>query len=121
MVPRAPRQNAEETKLGSASSQSICLTSGIGTIRTHNSLCVGGLAPCRRDRFPRVTRRRTYRIGTAYLTVYSIRILAINGLDRPARGVQNSVMERWPDLPYGAWKDSCTTLQLWTQIVGKTR
>jgi hypothetical protein len=30
-------------------------------------------------------------------------------------------MERWPDLPYAAWKDSCTTLQLWTQIVGKTR
>jgi hypothetical protein len=30
-------------------------------------------------------------------------------------------MERWPDLPYAAWKDTCTTLQLWTQIVGKTR
>ncbi|HEX9159586.1 MAG TPA: DUF5996 family protein [Rhizomicrobium sp.] len=30
-------------------------------------------------------------------------------------------MERWPELPYAAWKDTCTTLQLWTQIVGKTR
>lgn len=30
-------------------------------------------------------------------------------------------MERWPELPYAAWKDSCATLQLWTQIVGKTR
>ena len=29
--------------------------------------------------------------------------------------------EVWPDLPYAAWKDSCATLQLWTQIVGKTR
>lgn len=29
--------------------------------------------------------------------------------------------EEWPALPYGAWKDTCTTLQLWTQIVGKTR
>ncbi|HEY3637552.1 MAG TPA: DUF5996 family protein [Rhizomicrobium sp.] len=28
---------------------------------------------------------------------------------------------RWPELPYAAWKDTCTTLQLWTQIVGKTR
>ncbi|HEX3430661.1 MAG TPA: DUF5996 family protein [Rhizomicrobium sp.] len=30
-------------------------------------------------------------------------------------------MERWPELPYTAWKDTCATLQLWTQIVGKTR
>lgn len=30
-------------------------------------------------------------------------------------------MERWPELPYEAWKDTCATLQLWTQIVGKTR
>lgn len=33
-------------------------------------------------------------------------------------------MERqpiWPELPYAAWKDTCTTLQLWTQIVGKIR
>jgi len=27
----------------------------------------------------------------------------------------------WPDLPYDAWKDTCTTLHLWTQIVGKVR
>jgi hypothetical protein len=27
----------------------------------------------------------------------------------------------WPELPYGAWKETCATLQLWTQIVGKTR
>jgi hypothetical protein len=27
----------------------------------------------------------------------------------------------WPELPYGAWKDTCATLQLWTQIVGKIR
>ncbi len=30
-------------------------------------------------------------------------------------------MTAWPDLPYAAWKDSCVTLQLWTQIVGKIR
>jgi hypothetical protein len=29
--------------------------------------------------------------------------------------------EQWPELPYAAWKGTCTTLQLWTQIVGKTR
>jgi len=27
----------------------------------------------------------------------------------------------WPDLPYAAWRETCTTLHLWTQIVGKIR
>jgi hypothetical protein len=27
----------------------------------------------------------------------------------------------WPALPQAAWSDSCATLQLWTQIVGKIR
>jgi hypothetical protein len=27
----------------------------------------------------------------------------------------------WPDLPYSAWRDTCATLQLWTQIAGKIR
>jgi Family of unknown function (DUF5996) len=27
----------------------------------------------------------------------------------------------WPDLPYEAWRDTCETLILWTQIVGKVR
>ncbi len=29
--------------------------------------------------------------------------------------------ERWPALPYQAWRDTCQTLHLWTQIVGKVR
>ena len=29
--------------------------------------------------------------------------------------------DRWPELPYAAWKDACQTLHLWTQIVGKIR
>jgi hypothetical protein len=32
-----------------------------------------------------------------------------------------STAESWPELPYAAWKDTCQTLQLWTQIVGKIR
>src|SRR5215470_19354664 len=28
---------------------------------------------------------------------------------------------RWPELPYVALKDTCDTLHLWTQIVGKIR
>ena len=27
----------------------------------------------------------------------------------------------WPELPYTEWKDTCSTLQLWTQVVGKVR
>jgi hypothetical protein len=27
----------------------------------------------------------------------------------------------WPELPYEAWRETCTTLQLWTQVVGKVR
>ncbi|HEY0939644.1 MAG TPA: DUF5996 family protein [Steroidobacter sp.] len=27
----------------------------------------------------------------------------------------------WPALPYEAWKDTCATLHLWTQIIGKIR
>jgi hypothetical protein len=27
----------------------------------------------------------------------------------------------WPSLPYEAWKDTCATLHMWTQIVGKIR
>src|SRR5207244_6247621 len=27
----------------------------------------------------------------------------------------------WPALPYAEWQDSCATLHLWTQIVGKVR
>jgi hypothetical protein len=29
--------------------------------------------------------------------------------------------EVWPALPQAAWSDTCATLQLWMQIVGKTR
>src|SRR3954453_6397516 len=27
----------------------------------------------------------------------------------------------WPELPTAAWRDTCATLQLWTQIAGKVR
>ena len=32
-----------------------------------------------------------------------------------------SSQDVWPELPYEAWKETCLTLQLWTQIVGKIR
>jgi len=35
--------------------------------------------------------------------------------------VSDSVNSQWPDLPFAAWSDTCDTLQLWTQIVGKVR
>ena len=27
--------------------------------------------------------------------------------------------EEWPDLPYSVWRETCGTLHLWTQIIGK--
>jgi hypothetical protein len=30
-------------------------------------------------------------------------------------------MMAWPELPFAEWKDTCATLHLWTQIVGKHR
>ncbi|WP_116811163.1 DUF5996 family protein [Steroidobacter cummioxidans] len=30
-------------------------------------------------------------------------------------------LDPWPELPYAEWQDTCTTLHLWTQIVGKIR
>src|SRR5208282_6433635 len=30
-------------------------------------------------------------------------------------------LTRWPELPYAAWKDTCATLHLWMQVVGKMR
>ena len=27
----------------------------------------------------------------------------------------------WPDLPFEEWKDTCATLHLWTQVIGKIR
>ena len=35
--------------------------------------------------------------------------------------MRDSTDAAWPDLPYAAWKDTCATLHLWTQIVGKIR
>lgn len=34
-----------------------------------------------------------------------------------ARGLASA----WPELPYASWRDTCTTLHLWLQIVGKVR
>ena len=32
-----------------------------------------------------------------------------------------NIIERWPELPYAAWKDTRDTLHLWTQVIGKIR
>lgn len=33
----------------------------------------------------------------------------------------NPETDRWPDLDFASWRETATTLQLWTQIVGKVR
>ena len=34
---------------------------------------------------------------------------------------QASALELWPSLPWEEWKDTATTLHMWTHMVGKTR
>ena len=48
----------------------------------------------------------------------SARKLSFVGADMNSRERDR---EAWPDLSYRVWKDTCATLQLWTQIVGKIR
>ena len=31
------------------------------------------------------------------------------------------MMEAWPSLPFAEWRETCATLHLWTQVVGKVR
>jgi hypothetical protein len=35
--------------------------------------------------------------------------------------MSNNRKNPWPELPAAAWRDTCATLHLWTQIVGKIR
>jgi len=35
--------------------------------------------------------------------------------------MNSSTNDVWPALPFAAWQDTCATLHLWTQIVGKVR
>jgi hypothetical protein len=42
-------------------------------------------------------------------------------LENTSNTQQGGPAERWPALPYEAWRDSCQTLHMWTQIVGKVR
>ena len=34
---------------------------------------------------------------------------------------ENSREQIWPALDYSEWRETCATLQLWTQIIGKIR
>jgi len=36
-------------------------------------------------------------------------------------GTTNPQSSAWPELPLAAWQDTCATLHLWTQIIGKVR
>ena len=42
-------------------------------------------------------------------------------MDNTSNTQQAERAELWPALPYEAWRDTCQTLHMWTQIVGKVR
>ena len=35
--------------------------------------------------------------------------------------MKERIQERWPDIPYGPWRDTCSALHLYSQIIGKYR
>ena len=34
---------------------------------------------------------------------------------------EETMSDVWPDIPYESWRDTCSALHLYTQIVGKYR
>src|SRR5689334_7634514 len=42
-------------------------------------------------------------------------------MDNTSNTQQAERAELWPALPYEAWRDTCQTLHMWNQIVGKVR
>jgi Family of unknown function (DUF5996) len=42
-------------------------------------------------------------------------------MESTSKTSQGESTELWPSLPFEAWKDTCETLHMWTQIVGKVR
>ena len=42
-------------------------------------------------------------------------------MESTSKTQQGNVSENWPALPFEAWRDTCETLHLWTQIVGKVK
>src|SRR5688572_23400103 len=42
-------------------------------------------------------------------------------MDHTGGAPMTAIADRWPALPYAEWKETCATLHLWTQIVGKIR
>jgi hypothetical protein len=62
-----------------------------------------------------------------------MQILVLRASGQPRRDYVGSILcgetvmpppsdaAHWPELPFAAWKDTCETLHLWTQVVGKVR
>jgi Family of unknown function (DUF5996) len=42
-------------------------------------------------------------------------------MESTSKTSQEESTELWPSLPFETWKDTCETLHMWTQIVGKVR
>src|SRR5205807_1181908 len=42
-------------------------------------------------------------------------------MESTSKTSRGETAELWPSLPFEAWKDTCETLHMWTQIVGKVR
>ena len=41
--------------------------------------------------------------------------------DQATNVLRMVMMEDWPSIPYPEWRETCTALHLWSQIIGKYR
>jgi hypothetical protein len=81
------------------------------------SAVIAGLDPAIHDGTPQITK---FSCGSPALKrIMDARVKP--GHDRGEDKMTAMTSDRWPELPYAAWKDTRDTLQLWTQIVGKIR
>jgi hypothetical protein len=59
---------------------------------------------------------------TAYRATVNLQVaLAKQTAPAHSRRMPSPDNSHWPDLKYEAWRETCATLQLWTQVVGKVR
>ncbi|MGH9714906.1 MAG: DUF5996 family protein [Candidatus Acidiferrales bacterium] len=47
--------------------------------------------------------------------------MAIEKRVTPQQAAAKAREQAWPELPFAEWKDTCATLHMWTQVVGKVR
>src|SRR5271167_454953 len=78
-------------------------------------LHIGGPSAGFRRRCSKPSARSAMQAGSARSPAYSPR--------RPLPTMEKAMTraDEWPSLPFSEWRDTCGTLHMWTQVIGKIR